>query len=62
MVGKLLFTNPLVTNMDFDLSYCAEWSANEWMRASEEWERGTLDRVLDAALRNDFMEVISLTR
>lgn len=62
MVGKLLYTNPLVTNLDYDLSYCADWSLSEWAADTEHLERGTLDKVLDAALRNDFMEVIALSR
>lgn len=62
MVGKLLFANPLVTSSDYDLSYCADWSRSLWGEVHTGWQAGTLDSLVDAALRNDFMEVISLCR
>lgn len=62
MVGKLLFTNPLVTSLDYDLSYCGDWSRGVWKGHEMDWEMTVLDRLLEAALRNDFMEVITISR
>ena len=59
MVGKLLYTNPLVSPSDYDLPYCADWSMGVW-RGVQRWEAGTLDRLLEAAMRNDFMEVTTI--
>ena len=62
MVGKLLYTNPLVAPSDYDLPYCADWSIGAWREVHGQWRAGTLDRLLEAATRNDFMEVTTISR
>ena len=57
MVSKLLYTLPLVVSTDFDLIYAAEGAIKLFQR-----ERGYLDDILIAALRNDIMELIKLSR
>lgn len=60
MVAKLLFTNPLVTSQDYELAYAADWSKRLWQTTpASDWD---VDKMLDAALRHDFMEVITLSR
>lgn len=59
MVGKLLFTNPLVTNSDYELSCCADWSKKVW---HDDTPSADMDKLLDAAFRHDFMEIITLSR
>lgn len=57
MVGKLLFTMPLVVSTDYDLVFAAEGVMTHFPR-----QTGGLDDILLAALRNDVMEVIKLSR
>ena len=61
MVGKLLYTDPLVSNQDYELSYCADWSRKTWQAVRME-ELGDIDKLLDAAFRHDFMQIIELSR
>ena len=62
MVGKLLYTNPLISGSDYELPYCADWSMGVWHGVHDTWEAGTLDRLLEAATRNDFVEVTTISR
>ena len=57
MVGKLLYTLPLVASADYDLIYAADGAIKAFQR-----ERGAIDDILIAALRNDVMELIKLSR
>jgi nuclear pore complex protein Nup85 len=55
MVGRLLFTTPLVTSTDYDLVYSAEASMKAYGVSP-----GPLDSLLLAALRQSPLEVVSL--
>jgi nuclear pore complex protein Nup85 len=55
MVGRLLFTTPLVISTDYDLVYSAEASIKACGHSS-----GPLDTLLLAALRQNALEVVSL--
>ena len=57
MVGKLLFTLPLVASGDYDLIYAADGAIKTFHR-----DRGAIDDILIAALHNDVMELIKLSR
>ena len=60
MVGRLLYTDPLVTSQDYELSYSANWSRKTWQATpTMEWD---MDKLLDAALRHDYMEIITISR
>ena len=56
-MGKLLFTLPLVASGDYDLIYAADGAIKTFHR-----DRGAIDDILIAALRNDVMELIKLSR
>ena len=66
MVGKLLYTCPLVMSTDYELCYTAEWSRRELARFrgedTDEAAGFAMDELLLAALRNDFMGVIQVCR
>lgn len=57
MVARLLYTLPLVTSTDYDLVYVAEGALRLFPQ-----ERAAIDDVIIAALRNDIMELIKLSR
>lgn len=57
MVGKLLFTSPLVVSCDYELVYTAEGCITEMGV-----RKAALDNFLLAALRNDFMEMLAISR
>ena len=67
-MGKLLYTCPLVMTTDYELCYTADWSRQELARFRGEEDQVTeggdpaMDKLLLAALHNDFMEVIQLCR